>query len=266
MAIGGKSSDKPKKKSAVNALIDNYHLLSYEELDSTNSEAKRLAEGGASHGAFIWAKTQTQGRGRYSREWVSSEGNLFVSVLLSPEAPLPEIHQLSFVASLAIVEALTPLIPQGEKLRCKWPNDLLLNGKKLGGILLESFETLEATGPKRWVVIGIGVNIDHCPEELENPATYLKEAGVEIISAKIVLSRFIHHFIECYGVWQEKGFTTIRKSWLKHCEGLGREVKVSLPQETIYGIFHALDAQGNLTLKLSNGKTRKIAAGDLYLL
>lgn len=265
MAVGGKPSDKPKKKSA-STLIDNYHLLSYEEVDSTNSEAKRLAEGGACHGAFIWAKRQTQGRGRYSREWVSHEGNLFVSVLLSPEEALAQIPQLSFVASLAIAEALKPLIPQGSELRCKWPNDILLNGKKLGGILLESFETLEASGPKRWVVIGMGINIDDCPEGLENPATYLKEAGVEIISAKIVLSRFIHHFIQCYGIWQEKGFAPIRKSWLNYCEGLGREVKVSLPQETIYGIFHALDPQGNLTLKLPNGKTQKIAAGDLYWL
>lgn len=263
MAIDKK--EKPKKKTCK-PLIDDYHLLSYEEVDSTNSEARRLAEGGAAHGAFLWAKRQTQGRGRYSREWVSQEGNLFVSILLAPDEPLNLIPQISFISALAAAESVAPLLPQASQLKCKWPNDLLLNGKKLGGILLESFETLEADGPKRWVIIGLGLNVEHCPPGTEFPGTYLKEAGVEIVSAKIVLSRFIHHFIEWYGVWQEKGFAPVRKAWLKHCEGLGREVKVTLPQETIYGIFHSLDTSGNLQLKLPDGKTRKIAAGDLYVL
>jgi BirA family biotin operon repressor/biotin-[acetyl-CoA-carboxylase] ligase len=247
-------------------LIYDYHLLSYEELDSTNTEARRLAEGGGAHGAFIWAKRQTQGRGRYAREWVSSEGNLFVSILLAPDEPINIVPQISFLASLAAAESVAPLLPDPHQLRCKWPNDLLLGGKKMGGILLESFETLEADGPKRWVIVGLGLNIDHCPEGIEPPATYLKAAGVEIVSAKIVLSRFIHHFIELYGIWQEKGFAPIRKAWLKQSEGQGREVKVSLPQETIYGVFHSVDMQGNLQIQLADGKKRKLAAGDLYLL
>ncbi len=258
-------NDKSKKKTPK-PLLDDYHLLSYEELDSTNSEARRLAEGGGAHGAFLWAKRQSEGRGRYSREWVSHDGNLFVSILLAPEELLAQIPQISFIASLAAAQSVAPLLPQGTEPRCKWPNDLLLNGKKLGGILLESFETIEADGPKRWVIVGLGLNVEHCPSDIERPATYLKEAGVEIVSAKIVLSRFIHHFIDNYGLWQQQGFAPIRKEWLKYCEGLGREVKVSLPQETIYGVFDSLDTQGNLKLKLPDGKTRKVAAGDLYLL
>lgn len=263
MVVG--KQDKSKKKTPK-PLLDDYHLLSYEEVDSTNSEARRLAEGGGAHGAFIWAKRQSQGRGRYSREWVSFDGNLFVSILLAPDESLVSIPQISFIASLAAAQSIAPLLPQGVVPKCKWPNDLLLNDKKLGGILLESFETIEADGPKRWVIIGLGLNIEHCPDDTQYPATYLKDAGVEIVSAKIVLSRFIHHFIEAYGVWQQQGFAPIRKQWLQYCEGIGREVKVSLPQETIYGVFHSLDAQGNLQLKLPDGKTRKIAAGDLYLL
>lgn len=255
-----------KKSQGSNALIDNYHLLSYDELDSTNSEARRLAEGGASHGAFIWAKRQTQGRGRYSREWVSEEGNLFVSILLEPEESLAQIPQLSFISALAAMESVAPLLPDTRGLKCKWPNDLMIDGRKLGGILLESFETLEAEGPRRWLVVGLGMNINSCPEGLELPATCLKAAGVEIVSAKIVLSRFIHHFIDWYGIWQDKGFAPVRKAWLTHCEGLGQEVQVSLPQETIYGIFEGLDPQGHLKLLLPDGKTRKIAAGDLYVM
>ncbi len=257
---------RKKNTQLTKQLLDDYHLLSYDEVDSTNSEAKRLAEGGAAHGAFIWAKRQTKGRGRYAREWVSQEGNLFVSILLSPDKPMEEIPQISFLTCLAALESVAPLLPEPELLTCKWPNDLLLNGRKLGGILLESFETIEASGPRRWVVIGLGMNITGCPGNLEFPAASLKDAGVEIISAKIVLSRFIHHFIDGYGIWQEKGFAPIRRSWLGHCEGIGKEVKVSLPQENIYGIFDSLDSKGHLKLKLPDGKTRKIAAGDLYLL
>lgn len=255
-----------QKKTQPNPLIENYHLLSYEELDSTSSEARRLAEGGAAQGAFIWAKRQTQGRGRYAREWVSHEGNLYVSVLLSPEKPMEEIAQISFLSCVAALESVAPLLPEPEGLRCKWPNDILLDGRKLAGILLESFETLEAEGPRRWVVVGLGMNIDNCPEGTELPATYLKAAGVEIISAKIVLSRFIHHFMDWYGIWLSKGFAPVRKAWLGYAVGMGQEVQVRLPNETLYGTFDALDTKGYLKLKTPDGKARKIAAGDLYLL
>ena len=134
-------------------LLNDYHLLSFDELDSTNEEAKRLAKGGGHHGAVIWAKRQTAGKGRLGRTWVSSQGNLYVSILLQPEKPLKELGQLSFVAAVAAIEALDALLPPGKRLQCKWPNDILLSGKKVGGILLESFHTggakPEAVGGRR---------------------------------------------------------------------------------------------------------------------
>src|ERR1700733_4426211 len=120
-------------------LLNDYHLLSFDTLDSTNEEAQRLAKGGGCHGAVIWAKKQTEGKGRMGRSWISSDGNLFVSVLLQPDKPLREFTQLSFVAAVATLESLEPLLEKG-KLQCKWPNDILLDGKKVGGILLESFQ------------------------------------------------------------------------------------------------------------------------------
>lgn len=249
-------------------LLNDYHLLSYDELDSTNEEARRLAEGGGAHGAVIWAKRQTAGRGRMGRLWVSAEGNLFCSVLLTPNCDQETAAQLSFVSAVAVVETLKPIISEDSELSCKWPNDVLLNGKKVGGILLESFETADMTPGQdrmvRWVVAGIGINIDSCPENTDLKATYLKEAGVEIISAKIVLSRFIHHFITEYDIWAKKGFAPIRKRWMEYAFKLDKAIEVRLPKETYTGIFEGIDTSGHLLLKPRSGKRMAISAGDVF--
>ncbi|MEI7670065.1 MAG: biotin--[acetyl-CoA-carboxylase] ligase, partial [Pseudomonadota bacterium] len=146
-------------------LINDYHLLAFDSLDSTNEEAKRLAANGGMHGAVIWSKLQTDGKGRMGRKWVSEEGNLFCSILLSPDTDIQSFSQLSFVASVAAIETIRSILPdEAENINCKWPNDILMNGKKIGGILLESFETIDSSKSEnnktRWVVVGIGINID----------------------------------------------------------------------------------------------------------
>lgn len=243
-------------------LLDDYHLLSFDTLDSTNEEAKRLAKAGGAHGAVVWAKKQTGGKGRMGREWVSQPGNLFVSILLKPEKPMAELSQLSFVASIAVVEALAALFEKDHKLACKWPNDVLLDGKKLSGILLESFPC-EIDG-KQWVVVGVGVNVDSYPNQVQYPATCLTEAGVELVSAKIVLSRFIHHFIECYNEWSNKGFAPIRRRWLSYAWGLKKEITARLPDEEIAGIFQDIDASGSLIVKDKKGHKNIVHAADIF--
>jgi len=249
-------------------LLNDYHLLSYDELDSTNEEARRLAEGGGAHGAVLWAKRQTAGRGRMGRLWVSAEGNLFCSILLTPNCDPQTAAQLSFVTAVAMIETLKPIVSEDSEIACKWPNDILLNGKKVGGILLESFETADmAPGQNkmlRWVVVGVGINIDSCPENTDIPATFLKEAGVEIISAKIVLSRFIHHFITEYDLWAKKGFAPIRKRWMEYAFREGKPIEVRLPKETHIGVFEGIDTSGQLMLKLKTGKRMAISAGDVF--
>jgi BirA family biotin operon repressor/biotin-[acetyl-CoA-carboxylase] ligase len=249
-------------------LLNDYHLLSYEELDSTNEEARRLAEGGASHGAVIWAKRQTDGRGRMDRKWVSDEGNLFCSILLAPGCDLATAAQLAFVTSVAAIETIEPILPDGGDLRCKWPNDILLDDKKLGGILLESFETADMTPGSnkmvRWVVAGIGINIESCPKKTDFPATFLKEAGVEIISAKIVLSRFIHHFITVYDNWSKKGFAPIRKQWMENAWRLGEAIEVRVGDEKLSGTFDSIDTSGRLILVDKKGKKHTVSAGDVF--
>ncbi len=253
------------KKKADSNLLNDYHLLSYDVLDSTNEEAKRLAGGGASHGAVIWAKRQTSGRGRMGREWVSAEGNLFVSILLNIAKDLETCAQLSFVAAVAVAETLEGIIPEHEGIACKWPNDILLDGKKLAGILLESFTMPDESGKARqWVVVGIGVNIDSYPEHVMFPATCLKEAGVEIISAKIVLSRFIYNFIHRFDAWSKKGFKDIHAEWMERAYRKGEAIEVVMGEAHVEGIFEGIDASGRLLVRSSSGKLENITAGDVF--
>lgn len=247
-------------------LLNDYHLLAYECVDSTNEEAKRLAEGGASHGAVIWAKEQTAGRGRLQRQWHSGPGNLYVSLLLAPKCPLGQAAQLSFVAAVAAVEALQPLLPNNATFQCKWPNDILLEGHKLGGILLESFTTQPEDGgkPKQWVVAGIGINIDHCPKDTLYPATCLKQAGVELVSAKIVLTRFIESFIAHYDHWVREGFPPVREAWLSHAYGLGKKVEIHSADEVVSGTFSGMSDSGEMLVKTGNGKETAINSGDVF--
>jgi BirA family biotin operon repressor/biotin-[acetyl-CoA-carboxylase] ligase len=251
-------------KQAQSNLIEDYHLLSYDVLDSTNEEAKRLAAGGGAHGAVIWAKRQTSGRGRMGREWVSAEGNLFVSVLLAPPKELSDCSQLSFVASIAAAETLDAIV-ESARVTCKWPNDVLYDGKKIGGILLEAFTTMDEQGKERqWVVVGVGINVDSFPEHVMFPATCLRNAGVEIISAKIVLSRFIHNFIPQYDVWMKKGFPPIHKAWMQRAYRIGHATEVIIGDKQVDGVFDGIDASGRLLLKSKSGAITGITAGDVF--
>ena len=251
-----------QKKKLLPNLLNDYHLLSFDSLDSTNEEAKRLAKAGGSHGAVIWARKQSEGKGRLGRNWLSAEGNLFVSVLLQPQKPLAELSQLSFVAAVAALEAVAPLLEDKSSLKTKWPNDILLSDRKLGGILLESFRAEGNDTP--WVIVGLGINIDSFPPRTEFPAICLKDAGVELVSAKIILSRFIHHFIECYNEWNNKGFAGIRKDWLASAWNLKQKITARLEGIEVQGIFDGIDTNGNLVLILDNGKKHVIHAGDVY--
>ncbi len=249
---------------AEKTLLNDYHLLSYDVLDSTNSEAKRLAGGGASHGAVIWAKRQTAGRGRLGREWVSVEGNLYTTVLISPTAPLEECPQLSFVASLAVADTLEAILPDPKLIACKWPNDVLVSGKKISGILLESFTTKELIRERQWIAVGVGINVDNFPEHVMYPATCLRDAGVELISAKIVLSRFIHNFIHRYDQWEAKGFAPIEKAWKAKAYQLGKKVEVVVGDHQVSGVFEGIDASGQMLLRDKKKQVTTISAGDVF--
>ncbi len=241
--------------------IDDYHLLSYDSLDSTNEEAKRLAAAGGQHGAVIWANEQTNGKGRDGRQWQSMAGNLHFSLLLRPHLSVESLPELSFVTSLALFRTVKTLVENDTEIAIKWPNDLLLAGAKLAGILLETCH--DGKGDP-WVIIGVGLNVERHPEIAGYPTTSLKAAGLEIISAKIVLSRFLNMFECLYDEWVEHGFKNIRQQWLTHSAYLHDNISLQYGDEKITGEFTSIDEHGNLMLRV-DGAIKTFAAGDVHM-
>ncbi len=240
-----------------------YRLVALDRVDSSNDEAKRLANEGAEDGTLVWAREQRNGRGRQGRGWASPPGNLYVSLVLRPECTPAEAAQLSFVAALGVGEAVGSVAPPLIEVHYKWPNDVLFNGRKGAGILLES-----RTADERrldWLVLGVGVNVTSFPEDAAFPATSLSYEGAPPdISEVDLLEAFARHFLSWVNRWLVDGFAPVRRAWLHHAHGLGEAIEVRLPRETLNGTFRDLDKSGALVLELPDGATRTISAGDVY--
>jgi BirA family biotin operon repressor/biotin-[acetyl-CoA-carboxylase] ligase len=237
-----------------------YRLVALERVESTNEEAKRLAREGAEEGTLVWAREQTGGRGRRGRDWVSPPGNLYLSLVLRPEAPPARHGELGFVAALAVGETVGAFVPPLTELRYKWPNDVLVSGRKVSGILLESESAAD------WLILGVGINIGHFPPGTETPATSLREEGADAgATVEAVLDRFARAFLAWANRWVDDGFAPIRAAWLGRAQGLGEPIRVRLPTETLEGRFADLDVSGALVLETAAGR-RLIAAGEIYAL
>jgi len=245
----------------VPALPEGFRLYHHATIGSTNDEAKALARAGAADGTLVWADEQTAGRGRRGRPWLSPPGNLYLSLVLRPECAASRAAQLGFVAALGLGDALQPLVGPALQLRYKWPNDLIANGRKLAGILLES-ETSVSDGVD-FVVVGIGVNILAAPEDVEFPATSLKAQGITGVTAPVLLEGFVRHFVGWARRWREEGFAPVRAAWLARASGIGERVSVRLGRDTLSGRFRDLDCDGALVLDAAGG-SRRIAAGEVF--
>jgi BirA family biotin operon repressor/biotin-[acetyl-CoA-carboxylase] ligase len=247
--------------TAAPSLPDAYRLLTYDRLPSSNDEAKRLAREGAEAGTVIWAREQTAGRGRRGRQWIGILGNLFVSFILRPDCQPAAAAQVGFAAALGLTDAIAALAPPDAELRCKWPNDVLLNRKKVAGILLES-ET-GANARLDWLVVGIGVNVVDHPMSSDYPATSLRAEACTTADSGIMLESLARHFLGWCGRWRDDGFAPIRAAWLERAFGVGDAITVRLDHERLEGRFVDLDADGALALATASG-TRRIAAGDVF--
>lgn len=238
-----------------------FRLERFDELDSTNEELKRRAAAGAAAGTLVWARSQSAGRGRRGRRWTSPPGNLYMSILLRPECGAGAAAQLGFAAALAVGEAVAPLLPASAGLAYKWPNDVLVGGRKISGILLES----QAAGEGRldWVVVGIGVNLASFPETSDYPATSLVAAGARPVSLEALLKAVAGRFLVWYERWLAEGFAPLRRAWLARAYGVGERIRVRLADGESTGRFAGLDEEGALLLE--DGPTRRrIAAGDVF--
>jgi BirA family biotin operon repressor/biotin-[acetyl-CoA-carboxylase] ligase len=260
----------PSGTAADPGLPPFYSLVALDSGDSTNAAAARRAAAGAPEGTLVWARSQTAGRGRRGRTWQSPPGNLYVSLVLRPDCPLEQAAQLSFVAAVALGEAVDAVLPRGPALRFKWPNDLLLDGAKVSGILLEAATD---AGALQSVVIGIGVNIASAPPAASDsaetasgagyPATSLAAAG-SIVTAPVLLQGLAGALLAWRERWSRQGFAPVRAQWLRFARGPGETVTVRLPGETLHGRFEALEADGAMVLALADGRTRRVTAGDVF--
>jgi BirA family transcriptional regulator, biotin operon repressor / biotin---[acetyl-CoA-carboxylase] ligase len=243
------------------ALPPDYQLVCYESIGSTNDEAKRLARDGAAEGTIIWALEQTAGRGRRGRAWASPRGNFYASLILRPDCPASRAAQLGFVAALGVGGALRPKLPVLDALSYKWPNDVLINRRKIAGILLESEMT--ALDRVMFVVVGVGVNLAASPQDTEYPATSLAEERLGEVTPAAMLGEFCCHFQSWEKCWSEEGFAPLRTAWLARAIFHGEPIRVRLETATLHGRFLDIDEQGALLLE-SAGQQRRIAAGEVF--
>jgi len=245
------------------ALPAGYRLVAYGSVGSTNEEACRLACEGAADGTTVWALRQTAGRGRRGRGWESPEGNLYFSLILRPARPAAETAQLTFVTAVALGETVCELLPGTADLRYKWPNDILLGGRKVAGILLESAGA--ARGAVDWVVIGVGLNVARFPATTDGyPATSLSAAGAAAVAPADVLQRFVARFAGRYQGWLSGGIGPVREEWLARAARIGEDIEVRLPDRSLRGRFIGLDPGGALILGLPDGSRSTVAAGDVF--
>ncbi len=248
----------------IASLPQGVELRHFAEIDSTNEEARRLADAGVAGPVWIVADRQTAGRGRRGREWQSPTGNFSGTLFLRPRCSLKKAAELSFVAGLAVHEAVSSLIGPGHaaQLTLKWPNDVLLDGHKLAGILLESASA--GSGDVGWLAIGMGINLAVFPDNPAYPATALRVLGLNITLAEM-LEALARAFETWIAIWRrEQDFGLIREAWLARAQGLGGPITVRLADETFEGTFMGLAGDGALQVKMADGALRAVSAGDVF--
>lgn len=234
--------------------------IALDAVDSTNTQALRYGEAGERGPLWVTAVTQTAGRGRRGRIWTSEPGNLYASLLLADPAPPTRVAQCSFVAALAVHDAILDAAPGlAAELTLKWPNDVLFAMRKLAGILIEG----EGRDPLM-VAIGIGINCRTHPRDAAYPATDLAAQGGQATAAGMfaALSR---RMAERLSLWNGgAGFAAIRADWLARGTSPGAGLRVRLAEGELTGRFETIDDEGNLVLAQTGGGVRRITAGDVF--
>ena len=251
-----------------------YRLDSHPTITSTNAEALRLARAGDGGRLWVVSPHQTAGRGRRGRAWETPPGNLAATILTLVDCPPTHAATLGFVAGLSLDEALRRTAPSlavamaldgvegvGGRLRLKWPNDVILDGSKLAGILLEA-EPL--AGGRLAIAVGIGVNVVAAPAGLPYPATSLAGLGVGVDAAGL-FAALAEAWAGIERIWDNaRGFEVIRGLWLDRAAGLGERVSVAVGGEVLSGVFETIDGEGRLIVRSDDGSTRAISAGEVH--
>jgi BirA family biotin operon repressor/biotin-[acetyl-CoA-carboxylase] ligase len=232
-----------------------FEVRHYDQLGSTNDEARRLADAGAAHGTVVHADQQTAGRGRLARRWFSPPGNLYLSIVLRPNVATPQTIQLGFLAALAVADAVDALLPRQVRASLKWPNDVLVRGGKIAGILLEQAgDTL---------ILGIGLNVLQAPSGVAYQVSTIVGAG-GLATVDGTRDKLLAALGQWLVVWEQDGFPPIRSAWLARAHPPGSQLGVRLADQFINGLFVGLDEDGALLLDTPQGRGR-IIAGDVQI-
>lgn len=246
-------------------LPQGYALAAFDSLESTNKKALELAKTESFESLVVFTKNQTAGRGRSGRTWLSSNQTLTATILLSTAAPKSKVAQLAFVMAVAAHKTICDFIePDKHKsIGLKWPNDILVQGRKLAGILIESASINHPS--KTTIAIGVGINVGDIPSDGDFSASSLKMLGTDV-NLEQILSNLTYNFDNYLNLWSDGlGFAAIRKIWLDHSLGLGGKITARLPNQSIHGIFESLNEDGILILRDEADKIHQITAGDIFI-
>ena len=236
-----------------------WRLEIHDELPSTSDLVRARATAGEPEGLAVLARRQTQGRGSRGRAWSTPAGNLALSVLLRPQIPLREAARLSLLTGVALAEAVAEILPPGPTLALKWPNDLMLNGEKLAGILLESHG--DSAGGLAWAIPGIGVNLAHAPILPDRIAARLADhmpPPAPEAFAPLLLDRLFHW---C-ALLQTHGFPPVGQAWLARAQPIGSQMSLKLGSDVLHGTFSGLDDDGSLLLTIA-GTRHRFTTGEV---
>ena len=238
-----------------------WRLTVHDELPSTSDLCRSLAQAGEPEGLAILARRQVQGRASHGRSWSSPPGNMYLSILLRPNTPIRQGGLWSLLAAVALADAVAPLLPDPSTLTLKWPNDLLLNGRKMAGILVDSHAT--QTGILDWLVIGLGLNLATAPQLPDRPSACLADATTPPPPETMA-----EHVLDRLAFWRDNfrrdGFAPVRTAWLARARNLGSEVTLRQGANDIVGRFAGLGDDGSLLLD-ADGKISAFAAGEVRL-
>ena len=251
----------------LNTAVMGRYLICLDETASTNANAFRLAEEGAAEGTVVIADAQSGGKGRLGRVWSSPPGvNLYCSIVLRPSVKPYEAPQLTFLSAVAVARSIEQVT--GLKPEIKWPNDVLIGGKKVAGLLNEM--SAETDGIN-FVILGIGVNLNmstgQFPPDLRSPATSLLiEAGHPVGRVRFV-TQLLSELDMLYTQFLTHGFLQVREEWQQRCNAHGREVVVSNGgADVVKGMFGGIDGDGAMLVRLADGSVERILSGDVKVL
>ena len=238
-------------------------ILFSREVDSTNKWAKELATYGADEGTVAIAETQTKGRGRLDREWISPTGGLWFSLILRPKLNPTEAVKLTLVAGLAVAKVLREMFDL--KTETKWPNDVLVNGRKICGVLAEMNTTGETVS---FVVVGVGVNVNFdvenvFPEQLKKVSTSLEKELGRKVKLENLFRTLLEQLESLYELLIKEGFNPILDEWKTYAGFLGCKVEVTGPTGKMSGLALDVDHEGALVLRLEDGTVKRVFVGDV---